>query len=277
MTHPAIYPVTDTTRVAPLFRDWEETMIWSCMQGVMGQVYGAGDSRNGSCEDGGDVPTSAMAAVGDFRFLAGVPTPELVRFWPEMGHSGFSILVPRPEDSQQWSMLIEACYQDRARRVTRYATQKQPGCFDTDRLSTLAAIMPPGFRLAPMDETLFLYCKQTDWCRDFVSQYDSFRQYEHHGLGVLALWDGEPVAGASSYTAYEGGIEIEVDTKQPYRRQGLATACSAALILACLRRGWYPSWDAQNPASLSLAEKLGYHFSHAYVAYEVYHNGQNDS
>ena len=53
--------------------------------------------------------------------------------------------------------------------------------------------------------------------------------------------------------------------------------CSAALILACLRRGWYPSWDAQNPASLSLAEKLGYHFSHAYVAYEVYHNGQNDS
>ena len=29
------------------------------------------------------------------------------------------------------------------------------------------------------------------------------------------------------------------------------------------------SWDAQNKWSVALAEKLGYHFSHEYVAYEV--------
>ena len=31
----------------------------------------------------------------------------------------------------------------------------------------------------------------------------------------------------------------------------------------------YPSWDAQNKASVHLAEKLGYEFSHEYVVYEV--------
>ncbi|MDD6328823.1 MAG: GNAT family N-acetyltransferase, partial [Lachnospiraceae bacterium] len=31
----------------------------------------------------------------------------------------------------------------------------------------------------------------------------------------------------------------------------------------------YPSWDAQNKWSVGLAEKLGYHFSHEYTAYEI--------
>ena len=38
------------------------------------------------------------------------------------------------------------------------------------------------------------------------------------------------VAGASSYTRYNEGIEIEVDTVEEERRKGLATIASAALI-----------------------------------------------
>ncbi len=34
-------------------------------------------------------------------------------------------------------------------------------------------------------------------------------------------------AGASSYSVYKGGIEIEIDTSSEYRRRGLATACGA--------------------------------------------------
>ena len=51
--------------------------------------------------------------------------------------------------------------------------------------------------------------------------------------------------------------------------KGLAYACGAKLILECLEEGLYPSWDAQNKWSVALAEKLGYHFSHEYVAYEI--------
>ena len=96
----------------------------------------------------------------------------------------------------------------------------------------------------------------------------------------MVLKDKIPVAGASSYSAYRGtdrrdeagkngGIEIEIDTREDYRRQGLASVCGARLILECLDRGLYPSWDAQNRWSVSLAEKLGYHFSHEYTAYEI--------
>ena len=83
------------------------------------------------------------------------------------------------------------------------------------------------------------------------------------------LKNGKIVSGASSYTRYREGIEIEVDTAAPERRNHLATVACAALILRCLEEGLYPSWDAHNMDSVRLAEKLGYKFSHAYTAYEV--------
>lgn len=83
------------------------------------------------------------------------------------------------------------------------------------------------------------------------------------------MMDGLIVSGASSYSAYRGGIEIEIDTKEEYRRRGLALACGAKLILECLDRGLYPSWDAHNRCSAALAEKLGYRLDYAYDAYEI--------
>lgn len=74
----------------------------------------------------------------------------------------------------------------------------------------------------------------------------------------------------SSYSGYHGGIEIEIDTKEEYQRKGLAYICGAKLILECLERGWYPSWDAQNKWSVALTEKLGYHFDYEYEAYEIW-------
>ena len=66
------------------------------------------------------------------------------------------------------------------------------------------------------------------------------------------------------------GIEIEIGTMEAYRRQGLAQVCGAKLILECMERGLYPSWDAQNRWSVALAQKLGYHFDQAYPAYEIH-------
>ena len=77
---------------------------------------------------------------------------------------------------------------------------------------------------------------------------------------MVILRDGVPVSGASSYSSYRDGIEIQIDTKREYRRKGLASISGAALILECLERGLYPSWDAQNKESVILAKKLGYHY-----------------
>ena len=94
------------------------------------------------------------------------------------------------------------------------------------------------------------------------------------GLGYV-IYDGITiVAGASSYTRYRDGIEIQIDTRKEYRNQGLAYACAAKLILECRKRGWYASWDAHNEKSLSLAQKLGYHFSHKYSVFVKYENNR---
>ena len=35
-----IYKIYDTENASPLFAGWEETLIWSCLDGLMGCIYG---------------------------------------------------------------------------------------------------------------------------------------------------------------------------------------------------------------------------------------------
>lgn len=212
-------------------------------------------------------PSSVMAILGDFCFLAGRPQRELALYKPSSCRQNFIIMVPQNEE---WARMIEECYTDRARRVSRYAIAKEPDVFVEERLRRAAESLPEGVSLQRIDEGLYHWCKEHDWSRDFVSQYADYETFLKYGLGVVAVKDGSPVSGASSYSSYPGGIEIEVDTRQEYRRQGLAYACCAKLILECRKRGWYPSWDAQNRGSAELAKKLGYHESHEYTAYEIW-------
>ena len=89
------------------------------------------------------------------------------------------------------------------------------------------------------------------------------------GAGYAALQGNALVCGASSYADWPGGVEIEIDTHPAHRRRGLARACAAALMLDCLSRGLYPSWDAANPVSAHLAQTLGYIAAGAYPVYEL--------
>lgn len=251
-----ICEVKGTMEIEELFDGWQETMITSCLQGVMGHLYADSEQH----------PKSVMAMLSDFCFYAGAPNRELVAYKPNGCEREFMIMTALlPE----WFELIESVYRERAKKVSRYAFKKEPDIFDRDKLSTLTAAIGADYRLQMIDRELFDCCRKQEWSRDFVAQYTDFEQYRRTGLGVVALKDGQPVSGASSYSSYRGGIEIEIDTKAEYRRQGLASACGAKLILECKKRGLYPSWDAQNLWSVALAGKLGYRFDHEYTAYEI--------
>lgn len=252
-----VYRIEQAQTAAALFEGWQETMIWSCLQGVMGRLYGNREER----------PASAMIWLGDFCFFAGLPDRELVRYRPEGCGQDFRILVPQ---DKAWQAVIEECYGGREKKIVRYAIKKEPDVFDVEKLRRAAETeLPEGCSLKLVDRELFFRCREIPWCRDWVAQYKDYELYREHGLGAVILKGGEPVSGASSYAGYLGGIDIEIDTREDWRRKGLAYICGARLILECLRRGWYPSWDAQNKWSVALAEKLGYHFSHEYVAYEA--------
>lgn len=241
-------------KIQKLFQDWNDTLIWSCLQGKMGVIIITEDEK------------SAMAMLGDFVFFTGKPCVDLVTTRPDFCERDFMIMIPQNEE---WAKLIEYSYGDQAKKVTRYATKKEPDVFDVEKLQKVVSSLPEGYELKLIEAEEFQLCKDNGWANDLVSQYSDYSKYKELGLGVAVFYQGELVAGASSYSVYDKGIEIEIDTREDYRRKGLAYACGAKLILECLERGLYPSWDAQNPWSLALAEKLGYHFSHEYVAYEV--------
>ena len=246
----------ETQKAAPLFAGWQETLIWSALQKVMGKVY----------VDSLECPASAMVILGDFCFPAGKPERCFLMDGLGMGRKEFMIVVPQ---NQAWGELLEECMGEKAKKVTRYAIKKEGDIFDREKLQGIVDGLPEGYRLQMIDEDLFKRCGEMDWCRDWVRQYESYALYQKHGLGAVILKEGEPVSGAASYSGFQGGIEIEIITRTDYRRKGLASICGAKLILECLKRGWYPSWDAQNLWSASLAEKLGYHFDCDYAAYEV--------
>jgi hypothetical protein len=245
-----IYLLEDTSKVQALFEGWEETLIYSCLQNVMGQIY-VTDL---------DSPKAAMAYVGCFVFFAGKPDRELVTANPD----GFKIMVPH---SREWEALIEECFGN-ARKVTRYAIRKDTR-FDRDYLEDIVKRLPEGYELCEIDSEFYDLCLENPATIDFVSAFQSKEKYLAIGRGMAILKDGRVVAGASSFSRYKEGIEIEVDTLKEERRKGLALVSCAALILKCLDEGLYPSWDAQNMNSVRLAEKLGYEFAYEYSAYEV--------
>lgn len=251
-----VYESNRTEEIKKLFEGWQETMIWSCVQGVMGHLY-AGDNEK---------PSSAMAMLGDFCFFAGEPNEELISYKPQWNTQSFMIMTAKTPD---WFPVIESVYGRRAKRVSRYAMRKEPDVFDRVALTKLVKNLDKEFRLQMIDERIFNDCRKYDWSRDFISLFNNYDEYKKLGLGVVALKGDVPVAGASSYSVYKGGIEIEIDTSPEYRRRGLATACGARLIIECIDRDLYPSWDAQNVWSVALAEKLGYHFDYEYTAYEI--------
>lgn len=245
-----VYELQDTSKVTKLFEGWQETMLYSCIQKVMGKIY-VTDIEN---------PVSAVAFVGCFVFFAGEPSRELA----EHAMDGFVILTPQNEE---WAKIIEEVYPE-AKKVTRYAIKKDTQ-FDSDLLKKNLELLPDGYELKAIDEELYDKCLENSLTVDFVASFESKEKFLEDGRGMVIVKNGEIVSGASSFSRYIEGIEIEVDTVESERRQNLALIACSALILKCLEEGLYPSWDAQNMNSVFLAEKLGYEFDHEYTAYEV--------
>ena len=245
-----VVELDDTSKVKGLFSNWQETLIYSCLQKVMGKIYVTNL----------DKPVSALAYVGCFGFVAGGPNRELLENVP----AGFSIITPQNE---AWATLIKDVYTN-AQKVTRYAIKKDT-IFDEYALQKNIDGLPNEYVIKEIDSDLYDMCMENPVTRDFVSSFADKKQYLELGRGIVILKEGKIVSGASSYTRYKEGIEIEVDTVVSERRNHLATVACSTLILRCLKENLYPSWDAQNMNSVRLAEKLGYEFDHEYVAYEV--------
>ena len=119
----------------PLFAGWEETLVWSVVQGCMGKAWADSLER----------PRAALLWVGDFLFLGGDAEAPVARalagFLPRELANGVALAVPQNES---WLRLLEEAHGKRGKPITRYAIRKEPGVFDPGKLRANLEKLPQG-------------------------------------------------------------------------------------------------------------------------------------
>jgi hypothetical protein len=246
-------------KIIPLCEGNEQDEVWSCIQGYMGRAF----------VDDIDNPRCAKLLVADFCFLFGYPSNDQV---------ARDIVIHMEEDckhkiidvkNEKWGQLIEEIYDTRHRKFSRYSMKANKEDFNVNKLTAYAESIPEGYVMKEIDEELYHKVFKKDWTLDYCSNFSSFKDFQLNGIGYLILLKDEIISGASSYSCTKGSISITIGTEQEHRRKGLALASASKLILECLQKNLYPSWEAANTNSIALAEKLGYTLVGEYFVYAI--------
>ena len=97
--------------------------------------------------------------------------------------------------------------------------------------------------------------------------YRDFLDFARRGSGAAALCGDTVAASASSFLTFGQDVELDMSTLPEYRRKGLADHCVARMMADCAARGLTIHWDAQNDASVHMAEQHGFLPEQDYAVY----------
>lgn len=242
-------------KLVPMFEHMDSTIVLSYLQGHMGDAW----------VDNLENPTVAQITVGIFVFYAGNPSAEeseeLLHNLPE-----FTLAIV---DSDGWKKRIETVYKGSYEKFQRFRFKKDSVDLDRAHIQNLLSALPEEYEIKKIDKEIANAPSFHELSEDFVSQFDSIDDFMERGIGYAILHKGQVVSAATSFSIYDDGIEIEIASHPNHRRKGLAATVASVLILDCLDRGKYPSWDAANAESVELAKKLGYTFKESYDTYFI--------
>lgn len=243
-------------RIEELASVFTDTVCYTVMQGIGGSAW----------VDSVENPSAVAFVYGDLCFLAGstiniAGDKELLQMLKDCRKT-WLIFVP---ETEEWLRFFEAS--SMFQESTRYRMKKRTKPFDRELLEGYVQLLPKDFHIERIEKEWYKKLGKEEWSCDLCRQIPTVEEYMEHGLGFLIVKDNCAVAGVSSYSYYDRGIEIEIDTKEEYRKRGFATVLGAKIILECMDRGMYPNWDAANLISVKTAEKLGYELDRSYKAF----------
>lgn len=221
------------------------------IEGQMGHAYTDDLSR----------PTAYRITIGPFWYFAGDANSPggraLLSEWPP-----YNLLMPSPPE---WAAAAKAMFGERLVTFPRYSFAASD--LSEAHLAALLNNSPHHERVVALDGPLVARLAGGEHGYLDVEDFDSPADFLERSVGFAAL-AGDAVMGvAYGSLACSRGIEVSLFVEEAYRRQGVATALASRLILTCLRDGRRPNWDAANPESCRLAEKLGFVFTQEYDAY----------
>lgn len=245
-------------RVSDFFEGIEDSMVIACLQGYMGDAYVK------SWED----PKAALIVSGEYSFFGGDAQSEDAEYLADhlfdvtAGSESTGIFS---QERPEWEKTLMSCGKNHPQPVARFAIAQRDYEFDQELLRSYMEALPAGFELRAFDENLYAQAMEEDWSKEFCETFGSAEDFLNRGFGFGAVKDGKLAAGASTMTVYDGGAEIQVATKEEYRKKGLALACAAAVVLESCRRNMRPCWDAANLISKKMAIRLGYEYKGEYT------------
>jgi GNAT superfamily N-acetyltransferase len=209
-------------------------------------------------------PAAYRITIGPFWYFAG-DARGAGRYQMMENFPAYNLLMPSSGD---WLEVAKEIFGGHLQSFPRYSFSSAG--LSAQHLEGILSQSPFRERLMPLSVDLAGILSQQPDSYLEISDFDSPQDFIDRSLGFTVL-DGEKVMGvAYSSLVCSRGIEVSLFVEENYRRQGVATAMAGKLLLACLEQGLRPNWDAANPESCKLAEKLGYELVDTYESY--YHN-----
>jgi RimJ/RimL family protein N-acetyltransferase len=165
--------------------------------------------------------------------------------------------------SLNWRIKIDEILGDNAAKLSRQLFQ-----WDNSNLSSISKwsqMLPEGFELKKMDTVLFeKYVREMD--PSYMDLWETPNYFVSSGFGFCILKDNDFVCVCNTYYVRQGFAEIDIVTKDEYRKQGFALLACSEFIKYCVANNINPIWDCDNgnENSKSLAIKLGFKSAETY-------------
>jgi RimJ/RimL family protein N-acetyltransferase len=134
-------------------------------------------------------------------------------------------------------------------------------------LAKLRRRLPVGYDIRMIDNQLLERC---EWRAEIEFFAGSMSNFLLHGIGLCMMKDDEIIVEAYAFSLGKPWAEIGAITHKEYWGQGYAPIACAYLIEVCEERGYQAYWscDTDNPASIRVAQKLGFLQENAYRVFE---------
>lgn len=237
-------PAGARSRLLPLYAGRRElrAVVDGVLTGGLGLAHADDRAR----------PRSARLDVGCYAILGGAADTRAARALVE------GLRPPREivfGGEASWRALVREVYGSRPQ--PRPMQEYDPSALDGAHLLRLAAALPAGYALRPLDASLAAQLGP-DLAPHALLVYPDALDFARRGLGFGAVQGGRLVCAASGYTLCPTSLELAIATHPEHRGRGLGRAVAARLAAEALSRGIVPHWSAANPVSQRMARALGY-------------------
>jgi len=165
--------------------------------------------------------------------------------------------------SQDWIVKLDDTLGDNAAKLSRQVFQWN--YLYLSSISKWSRMLPKGFELKKMDADLFeKYIREMD--SSYADLWETSNNFLENGFGFCILKDNEFVSVCNTYYVRDGSAEIDIVTKNEFRKQGFALIACSEFIKYCVNNSIKPIWDCDdgNENSKKLAEKLGFKSEETY-------------